>query len=144
MTTAYEISTDPARLDRTAIHAALTRMYWCEGIPRETLDKAIDHSLPFGVYTAAGAQVGFARVVTDRATFAYLCDVYVLESHRGNGLSKRLIEAITAHPDLQGLRRFSLVTRDAHTLYEQFGFSPIANPRGHMEILRPALYKRPL
>ena len=140
----FEISSDPARLDRAAIHAALSRMYWCEDIPRDTLDPAIDNSLPFAAYTAAGEQVSFARVITDKATFAYLCDVYVLESHRGHGLSKRLMEAVTAHPELQGLRRFSLVTRDAHGLYEQFGFTPIAAPQGHMEILCPGLYMRPV
>ena len=140
----YEISTDAARLDLDALHAALRRMYWCEGIPRELLAKAIENSINFGVYTATNELVGFARVITDKATFAYLCDVYVLENHRGRGLSKRLMEAVTAHPELQGLRRFLLVTRDAHGLYEQFGFTRPANPDGIMEIARPGLYKRPV
>ena len=140
----YEISTDAARLDLDALHAALRRMYWCEGIPRELLAKAIENSINFGVYTATNELVAFARIITDRATFAYLGDVYVLENHRGRGLSKRLMEAVTAHPELQGLRRFLLVTRDAHGLYEQFGFTRPANPDGIMEIARPGLYKRPV
>ena len=140
----YEISTDAARLDLDALHAALRRMYWCEGIPRELLAKAIENSINFGVYTATNELVAFARIITDRATFAYLGDVYVLENHRGRGLSKRLMEAVTAHPELQGLRRFLLVTRDAHGLNEQFGFTRPANPDGIMEIARPGLYKRPV
>ena len=140
----YEISTDAARLDLDALHGALRRMYWCEGIPRELLAKAIENSINFGVYTATNELVAFARIITDRATFAYLGDVYVLENHRGRGLSKRLMEAVTAHPELQGLRRFLLVTRDAHGLYEQFGFTRPANPDGIMEIARPGLYKRPV
>lgn len=144
----YEISTDPARLDLGAVHAYLTRSYWSPGIPRAVVERAAANSLCFGLYHRAGGddgadrQVGYARVVTDRATFAYLCDVYVLEAHRGRGLSKRLMQAIGAHPDLQGLRRFVLGTKDAHGLYSQFGFTPLANPARMMEILKPDVYRQ--
>src|SRR4051794_24312126 len=142
----FTVSTDPARLDLDAIHAFLSTSYWAEGIPRPLLERAIGHSLAFGLFAAAAEgerQVGFARVVTDRATFAYLCDVYVLPEHRGRGLGAWLMECVTAHPDLQGLRRFSLVTRDAHELYRPFGFTEIAAPGRHMEIARPGIYKNP-
>lgn len=128
----YDISTDPARLQLAAIHAYLTRSYWSPGVPRDVVARAIANSLCFGIYLDE-AQVGFARVVTDKASFAYLADVYVLEAHRGQGLSKRLVAAIQAHPDLQGLRRFMLATRDAHGLYAQFGFRPVAAPDRLME-----------
>ena len=134
----YDISTDPTRLQPAAIHAYLTRSYWSPGIPQEVVERAIANSLCFGIYLGQ-AQVGFARVVTDKATFAYLADVYVLEEHRGQGLSKRLVRTILAHPELQGLRRFLLATRDAHTLYAQFGFAPTARPQTLMELrLQPA------
>ena len=136
---AYEISTDSARLDVDAIHAFLTRSYWSPGIPRATVARAIANSLCFGVFWQ-GQQVGFARMVTDKTTFAYLCDVYVLEAHRGHGVSKQLMKHVMEHPDLQGLRRFSLVTRDAHGLYEKFGFTPLVRPEGHMEIVRRGIY----
>ena len=129
----YDISTDPSRLQLDAIHDYLARSYWSPGIPKDVVARGIAHSLCFGVYLG-DAQVGFARVVTDRSTFAYLCDVYVLEAHRGQGLSKRLLERIHAHPDLQGLRRFLLGTLDAHGLYTQFGFKPLAAPERMMEI----------
>lgn len=135
------VSTDPARLDMDAIYAFLSRVYWSEGIPRETLERAIRNSIPFGVYVE-GAQAGFARVITDCATFAYLADVFVLESYRGRGLSKLLMEAIMSHPDLQGLRRFSLATRDAHGLYRQFGFESPRMPERLMEIVDSDVYKR--
>jgi GNAT superfamily N-acetyltransferase len=138
----YEISADPARLDADAIHAFLTTSYWCAGIRRDIVARAIKGSLCFGLYHK-NAQVGFARVVTDEATYAYLCDVYVLKEHRGHGLGKWMMEAVMAHPSLQGLRRFTLVTRDAHTLYEGFGFKPLAKPEGHMEIHRPNAYVSP-
>jgi len=134
------VSTDPRRLDVDAIHAFLARAYWSSGIPRGTVERAIAHSLCFGLYHGA-AQVGFARVVTDKATFAYLADVYVLEEHRGRGLSKRLMDAVVAHEDLQGLRRFMLATRDAHGLYRQFGFTELAMPSRLMEILKPDVYR---
>lgn len=137
----YTISTDPARMNVDAIHAYLSRSYWAEGVPREIVERSLLGSLAFGLFHR-GAQVGLARVVTDRATFAYLCDVYVLEEHQGRGLGRWLVETVMAHQDLQGLRRFSLVTRDAHALYSTFGFSALASPGGHMEIVRPGLYLR--
>ena len=138
----YSITTDPRKLDLEAIHAFLSRSFWAEGIPKETVAKAIDNSLCFGLFDDA-TQVGFARVVTDRATFAYLCDVYVLETHRGLGLGKWLIETVMAHPDLQGLRRFQLVTRDAHGLYSRHGFDAPAHPDRQMEIFRHGMYLEP-
>ncbi|MFZ5547771.1 MAG: GNAT family N-acetyltransferase [Pseudomonadota bacterium] len=137
---AYLLSTEPARLDFAAVHAYLTRSYWSPGISRTLVERAAANSLCFGLYhlaAEASEQVGYARVVTDRASFGYLADVYVLEAHRGQGLSKWLMQFITAHPELQTLRRFLLGTRDAHGLYAQFGFGPLANPSRMMEILRP-------
>jgi GNAT superfamily N-acetyltransferase len=131
----YEISTEPARLDPVAIHAYLSRSYWAAGIPLELVERSLAGSLCFGLYHH-GHQVGLARTISDRATFAYLCDVYVLEHHRGQGLGEALIEAVHAHPDLQCLRRQVLVTRDAHDLYRRFGWSSPANVDGYMEILR--------
>ncbi len=136
----YDISTDPSRLQLDAIHAWLAGSYWSPGVPRDVVARAIAHSMCFGIYLGE-AQVGFARVVTDRATFAYLADVYVLEEHRGHGLSKRLVATIQAHPELQGLRRFLLATRDAHGLYAQFGFRPLAAPDRMMEIHDPDAYR---
>ena len=139
---AYEISTDPARLDIGAMHAYLTRSYWSTGIPRETVERAARHSLCFGVYErATGNQVGLARVVTDHATFAYLCDVYVLEEHRGHGLGKRLMDAVMAHPALTGARRAMLGTRDAHGLYARHGFRAPPDDGVLMQILRPDMYR---
>jgi GNAT superfamily N-acetyltransferase len=105
------------------------------------VEKTVQHSLTWGIYHAGG-QVGFARVITDRATFAYLCDVFVDSGHRGIGLSKALVSTILAHPELQGLRRWMLVTADAHTLYEQFGFSAPKHPERYMEIHRPGIYRQ--
>lgn len=136
----YRISTDSARVDVAAVHAFLSTSYWAEGIPREVVARAIAGSIPFSLFHGK-AQVGFARVVTDRATFAYLADVYVLDAHRGRGLAVWLIETVMAHPDLQGLRRFSLATRDAHGLYARFGFTPVAAPERLMEISRPGIYR---
>jgi GNAT superfamily N-acetyltransferase len=138
----YSISTDPTRLDVDAIHSYLVRAYWCEGIPRQTLERAIPNSLCFGLFHGKD-QVGLARVITDSATYAYLCDVYVLEDHRGKGLGKWLMECVMAHPALQGLRRFSLATRDAHGLYHQFGFRELSKPESQMEILLPEIYRKP-
>lgn len=140
--TEYEVSTDRRRLDVEVIHGYLARSYWSPGIPRGIVERAIENSLCFGVYHCA-TQVGFARVVSDSATFAYLADVFVLEEHRGIGLSKRLMDCVVRHAQLQGLRRFLLGTRDAHGLYRQFGFTQLAHPTRVMEILRPDLY-RPL
>src|SRR5271166_1534521 len=137
----YLISTDPARLDLDVIHGFLTNCYWAKGIPREVVARSIEHSLCFGVYDGSGAQVGFARVVSDFATVAYLGDVFILESHRGRGLSKALMESITQHPALQGLRRWILLTRDAHGLYKKFGFTPVAKPDRYMELHRPDVYE---
>jgi GNAT superfamily N-acetyltransferase len=136
----FTVSTDPGRLDLGAIHAFLTTSYWAEGISRELVEQALRSSLGFGLYEGL-RQIGLARVITDGATFAYLCDVYVLPEMRGKGLGTWLMECVMAHPDLQGLRRFSLVTRDAHELYRPFGFTEIARPDRHMEISRPGLYK---
>lgn len=117
----YVISTDKARLDLDLIHDYLNNQsYWAQGRPLATVQTSIEHSLCFGVYHD-GQQVGFARVVTDYATFAWLCDVFVLESHRGQGLGKRLVEAVVAHPELQTLRTFLLATRNAHDLYRRYG-----------------------
>jgi len=136
----YLISTDPAQFDLDAIHAYLVRAYWCEGIPRETMERAIANSLCFALLSGT-AQIGFARVITDSATYAYLCDVYVLEEYRDKGLGKWLMECLMGHPALQGLRRFSLATRDAHGLYRQFGFRELSKPESMMEILRPDIYR---
>ena len=136
-----EISTDPARLDVTLIHDFLTRTYWSPGIPREIVQRGIDQSLCFGVY-GPQQQIGFARVVTDCATFAYLCDVFVLPDWRGRGVSKFLMETILAHPGLQNLRRWMLATADAHGLYEQFGFKSLGRPERMMEIVTPDIYQR--
>ena len=137
----YTLSADPARVDAVAVHAYLTRSYWAEGISLELVKRCIAGSLCVGVYHETAGQVGFARVITDRASFAYLCDVCVLEAHRGRGLGKWMMEAVMAHPDLQGLRRFVLVTQDAHELYRPFGFTAPAYPERYMEIARPGLYK---
>jgi GNAT superfamily N-acetyltransferase len=136
----YVISTNKTRLDIPAIHAYLTRSYWSPGIPKATVEKAIAGSLCFGLFSEQGHQVGFARAITDGATFAYLADVYVLEQHRGQGLGKWIVEAILAHPSLQGLRRILLATRDAHELYARFGFKPLAMPESLMSIHRPNVY----
>lgn len=135
----FECSFDKSRLDVDAIHTFLASTYWSPGVPRETVERAIDNSLCIGGYVD-GQQVAFARMVTDRATFAYLADVYVIPSHRGKGLSRRLLEALTSHPDVQGLRRMLLVTRDAQGLYAKFGFRPLAAPERFMERHNPNAY----
>jgi GNAT superfamily N-acetyltransferase len=138
----FVVSTDRARLDLNVIHGFLTTSYWSKGIPREVVERAIEHSMCFGVYDRSGAQVGFARVISDFATFAYVADVFVLESHRGHGLGKGLMGAIVEHPRLQGLRRWSLSTLDAHGLYAQVGFAPLKFPDRYMEILRLNAYQK--
>ncbi len=135
------VSTDSARLNLDVIHGYLVQSYWAKGIPRETLARAVEHSLCFGAYDSAGSQIGFARLITDFATFAYLADVFVLESHRGQGIGKLLMECIKQHPELQGLRRWTLSTKDAHGLYAQFGFTALQWPERYMEILRPNIYE---
>jgi GNAT superfamily N-acetyltransferase len=135
----YEVTTEAARLDVRAIHAFLTETYWSPGIPLDTVQRAIKNSVCIGAYVD-GRQIGFARMVTDKATFAYLADVYVLEQHRGNGLSKRMMEGLLQLEELQGLRRMMLATRDAHALYEKFGFKSIATPARFMERHNPNAY----
>jgi GNAT superfamily N-acetyltransferase len=137
----FTISTDPAKLDRETIHRFLASSYWATSIPREVVDRSIDDSVSFGMYED-GRQIGFARVITDFATFAYLADVFVLESHRGQGLATWLMESILAHPRLQGLRRWMLVTRDAHPLYRKVGFRDLAHPERIMERTFPGIYER--
>jgi GNAT superfamily N-acetyltransferase len=139
---AYIVSDDPARLDLAAMHAYLKRAYWSEEIPFDVLERAVRGSLCIGAYDASGAQVGLVRCISDYATFCYLCDVYVLEEHRGRGLSKAMMAMVVAHPKLQGLRRWNLVTNDAHGLYGQFGFVAPAHPERHMERVVPDIYKR--
>jgi len=144
----YAISTDPARLDLDAIHGYLVRSYWAEGIPRETVARSLANSLNFGIYEVAGetgawVQVGLARVVSDFSTFAYLGDVFVLETHRGRGLSTWVMACVMEHPALQGLRRWVLLTRDAHGIYGRFGFTPVAKPERYMEIRAANPYAPP-
>lgn len=136
----YEIDTDKRRLDIAAIHRFLsTESYWAKGRTLEQTLAAIENSLCYGIYKGR-EQVGFARVVTDRATFAYVGDVYVLEAHRGKGLSKWLMGTLVEQPDMQGLRRWLLATRDAHGLYEQYGFAPLVHPGRWMERTAPDAY----
>jgi GNAT superfamily N-acetyltransferase len=132
----YVVSTDPARLDRRAIHEFLRTSYWSPGVPFEVVDRAIDGSLPFGLYEPGGGQAGFARVVSDGATFGWLADVFVLEAHRGRGLGKWLVETVLEHPALTGARRLTLATADAHSLYARYGFRGADSSR-LMELLRP-------
>jgi GNAT superfamily N-acetyltransferase len=143
-TNAFTISTDPARLDVPLIYDYLSNQsYWAPGISRELVERSIANSLCFGAYTADGQQVGFARIISDRATFAYLCDVFVLDAYRGQGISKLLMRHITDHPELQGLRRWMLGTRDAHSLYAQYGFTPLASPQRFMENAKLDPYRQP-
>ena len=142
MPTDYTISTERNKLDLKFIHQFLsTQAYWCLNIPFATVKRSVENSLCFGVYHG-DQQVGFARVITDYATIAYLGDVFVVREHRGRGLSKELIGEIMRHPDLQGLRRWILLTSDAHGLYRQFGWLPIAYPDRYMEIAHPNVYTR--
>ena len=148
----YTISSDKARLDLPFVHRFLsTQAYWCLNIPFETVRRSVEHSLCFGVFYEAAhggdrggkrveEQVGFARVITDLATIAYLGDVFIVPEHRGKGLSKDLMRTIMSHPDLQGLRRWILLTQDAHGLYEQFGWAPVAHPERYMEVINPGVY----
>jgi N-acetylglutamate synthase-like GNAT family acetyltransferase len=138
---AVVVSTDPDKLNLDVIHGYLIRSYWAKGIPRETLARAVKNSLCFGAYDTAGQQVGFARAITDFATFAYIADVFVLESHRGRGIGKLIMECMRQHPQLQRLRRWSLSTKDAHALYAQFGFTALNWPDRYMEILQPNVYE---
>ena len=133
------VTTDPARLDIETVHAFLTRSYWAEGIPREVVERSIRHSICFGAFEG-DRQVGFARVISDRATFAYVADVFVLPSHRGRSIGKRLMACITNHPELQNLRLWTLFTRDAHGLYRQHGFREARHPDRLMERRQPQPY----
>jgi N-acetylglutamate synthase-like GNAT family acetyltransferase len=136
----FLLSTERERLDLNVIHGFLTASYWAKGIPRELVARSVQNSLCFGVYKEA-QQVGFARVISDFATFAYIADVFVIESCRGQRLGKWMMEAITRHPRLQGLRRWTLATRDAHPLYAQFGFTPLKQPANFMELHDPNVYQ---
>jgi GNAT superfamily N-acetyltransferase len=139
----FLISTDHERLSLDVVHGFLTNCYWAKGIPREVVARSMEHSLCFGIYEASGEQIGFARAVSDFATVAYLGDVFVLEPYRGRGLSKWLMECVVRHPALQHLRRWILLTRDAHGLYSQFGFTPVKAPERYMELHRPNVYETP-
>jgi GNAT superfamily N-acetyltransferase len=143
----FLISTDRSLIDLEAVHSVLSNIYWSKGIPKEIVWRGIEGSITFGVYNtiapqarSPGKQVGFARVITDAATFAYLSDVYVIDEYRGRGLSKWLMEVILAHPQLQGLRRFCLLTRDAHGLYARYGFKGLDDPKAYMEITVRDIY----
>jgi GNAT superfamily N-acetyltransferase len=141
----FTIDTDRARVDLDVVHGFLTTCYWAKGIPRDVVKRSLDGALCFGIYRDGGGhgeQVGFARVITDFATYAYVGDVFVLEPWRGRGLSKWLMECMTGHPDLQGLRRWVLATRDAHGLYRQFGFTEVQNPERWMHRWDPDVYTR--
>ena len=137
----YKISSETNDMDVSVIHGYISRSYWAKNIPLNTMETAINNSLCFGVFTESGNQVAFARMVTDTATFAYLADVFVLEEHRGKGISKWIMKNIIEHPKLQGIRRMTLATSDAHTLYEQFGFKALNSPESFMELHQPEVYK---
>jgi GNAT superfamily N-acetyltransferase len=137
----FSITTDKTKMDIPLIHRYITRSYWAEGIPFETVVKAVEGSLCFGVFHG-DKQIGVARVITDAATFAYLCDVFIDESYRGRGLGKWLMETILGHEQLQGLRRFALTTKDAHGLYSQYGFAPLPLPERWMMIQDTDIYKK--
>ncbi len=141
----YRITTDKDEMDIDAIHHYLSRSYWAENVPKKIVVKAVENSLCFGVLLAdisgKEKQVGFARLITDSATFAYLADVYILEDHRSKGLSKQMMKQIVEHPQLQGLRRIMLATKDAHGLYEQFGFTPLTDDKMFMQLWTPNVYQ---
>ena len=136
----FTITTAQEKLDVEFIHVFLTRSYWAEGIPRDVIKRSIEGALCFGVFEN-NRQIGFARMITDKATFAYLADVFIIEEYRGRGLSKWLMEVIMSHPSLQGLRRMMLATRDAHGLYEKFGFTALQNVDRWMQKHDPDIYK---
>jgi GNAT superfamily N-acetyltransferase len=134
------VDTDPNRLDLSVVHGFLAGSYWARGIPFDAVERSVKNSLCFGLYDGE-LQIGFARLITDQATFAYLADVFVVESHRGRGLGKLLMSAVVAHPSVQGLRRWLLATRDAHELYARYGFKPLAAPERFMELHAPDVYR---
>ncbi len=135
------VTTDPGRVDLDVVHGFLAQAYWCAGISRALVARSIEHSVPFGIYCGR-EQVGFARVISDHATFAYLADVFVKEEHRGKGLGKWLIETIVSHPELQGLRRFVLATRDAQELYRKFGFVEVGERPTYMHRFDANVYEK--
>ena len=137
----FRITSRIDEMDVDAVHDFLSHSYWAKGIPKATLQKAMRNSICFGIFDSSGAQIGFARTITDSATYAYLADVYILEKHRGKGLSKWLVSEVVAHPELQGLRRITLATLDAHGLYEKFGFKPLTKPETFMEAWNPDVYQ---
>jgi GNAT superfamily N-acetyltransferase len=135
----YAVSTDRDRIDRAAVHRFLSEdAYWSPGVPRDVVDRSIDGSLCFGLYAPDGSLAGFGRAITDRATYAYLADVFVLPAHRGRGLGVWLVQTILGHPELQALRRWVLFTDDAHDLYRRFGFGPSRKPDCYLELVRDA------
>jgi GNAT superfamily N-acetyltransferase len=135
----FTVTCDPDKIDRIMVREFLAASYWAQNIPQTTVDKSIDGSLCFSLLQG-GQQIGFARVITDRATIAYLGDVFVLPEFQGRGLGKWLIECVTTHPQLQGLRRWVLLTKDAHDLYSRYGFTPVARPDRYMELHDPDVY----
>lgn len=137
----FIITTDKEKLDINIIHSFLSQSYWAEGISKEVISRSIEGSMCFGVFDN-DKQIGFARMITDKATFAYLADVFIVEEYRGLGLSKWLMETIMSHADLQGLRRIMLATRDAHDLYKKFGFTTLTNVDRWMAIHDPDVYKK--
>lgn len=137
----FEVSDDRDRLDFEAVHEYLSRSYWSPGVPRDVVERAATGSMPFGLYAPDGAQVGYARVTSDRATFAYLADVYVLEAHQALGLGRWLMACVREHPDLQGLRRWLLTTQDAHGFYESLGWARCPFPERFMTLDRADLYR---
>lgn len=141
METEFTISEDKTKLDVEFIHRELADSYWSKNIPRHIVEKGIEHSMCFGIYDGE-LQIGFARVISDRATFAYLCDVIITQNYRGRGAGKQLMNYIMAHPDLQGLRRFTLGTLDAHELYKKYGFATPRFPERQMEISVPGIYEK--
>lgn len=137
----FTITTDKSRIDLGEVHRFLsTETYWAKNIPLEIVQRSVDHSLCFSLFYES-RQIGFARIITDKATFAYMSDVYILKDFRGKGLSKWLVQEMMSHPDLQGIRRFVLVTYDAQSLYEQFGFRKVAHPERYMEIIKDKIYE---
>ena len=137
----YRIETGFEKMDLETVHGFISGSYWAKNIPLNVMRKAMEHSFCFGVFCPQGKQVGFARMVTDYATFAYLADVFLHQDHRGKGLSKYLMEYIFQQEELQGLRRMILATADAHGLYSQYGFTPIAMPEIYMECMNPDVYQ---
>ena len=140
MNSDYRISTNKTEMDIDAIHAYLTNSYWGKGISRDVVARAIQGSLCFGMFHNDD-QIGFARMVTDKATFGYLADVYILPAHQSKGLGKKLVEAVLQHPELQGLRRIMLATKDAHSLYRSYGFTELSEPQRFMQKWNPNIYK---